>query len=82
MYKIEESLMRRLLDDSGWSVAKITPEPDFIRREFHKQKGMYEMMIGIGEKNLSHRKKCERLVIEHDGRTLLVAVEAVINLGE
>ena len=82
MYKIKEGVMRRLLDDSGWSVAKITPEADFIKQEFYKKKDMYAMMIGIGKKNLSHRKKCKRLVIEHEGKTLLVAVEAVINLGE
>lgn len=82
MVKIKANIMRRLLDDSGWSVAKITPEADYIKQEFYKKKDMYAMMIGVGKKNLSHRKKCERMIIEHEGRTFLVAVEAQINLGE
>ena len=82
MIQIKPTTMRRLLDDSGWSVAKITPEADFIKEQFHKKKDKYEMLIGVRKGNLSHRKRCERLVIEHEGRTILVAVEAVINLGE
>lgn len=82
MIKIKEGTMRRLLDDSGWSVNKVSKEADFIKEHFHKKKDMYEMLIGVKKGNLSHRKRCDRLVLEHEGKILLVAVEAEINLGE
>ena len=74
--------MKALLDDTGYSACKITPEAEYIKKDFNGNKSMYSMMIGIKKQNFNTRKQRERMIIELNGRTLLLAVEAEINIGE
>lgn len=79
---IKESTMKALLDDTGYTACKITEENKYIRQEMKNNKSMYCMMIGIKKQNFNTRKKAERMIVEFEGRTLLMRVEAEINLGE
>lgn len=78
---IKESTMKALLDDTGYTACKITGEDEYIRKEMKNNKAMYSMLIGIKRQNFNNRKKAERMIVEFEGRTLLMRVEAEINLG-
>ena len=79
---IKQSTMKALLDDTGYTACRITPESEFIKKEFKGNKSMYCMMIGIKKQNFNNRKQAERMIVEFDGRTLLMRVESELNLGE
>ena len=79
---IKQSTMKALLDDTGYTACKITPEAEYITKEFDNNKAMYSMMIGIKRQNFNNRKQAERMIVELDGRTLLMRVESELNLGD
>lgn len=78
---IKPSTMKALLDDAGYTACKVQTEDEYIKNEM-KTKEMYSFMLGIRPQNLSKRKNRERMIVELNGRTLLLAVEAELNIGE
>ena len=79
---IQEKTWRMLLDDTGYTAAKITGEAEYIEREFGGNMADYAMFSGRAIGKVNRRTKCERLVIEYNGRIIQVDVKAELNLGE
>ena len=79
---IQEKTWRMLLDDTGYTAAKITDEDMYIKKEFKGCMTTYAMLSGRSVGKVNRRTKCERLVIEYNGRIIQVDVKAEIHLGE
>ena len=82
MGKISNKTMKSLLDDTGYTAARITPEADFIKAEFKGNQTLYAAMSGRTLGKVNRRTERERLVIEFNGRVCQVDVMAEIYLGE
>jgi len=82
MSKISNKTMKSLLDDTGYTAARITKEAEFVKKEFNGNMSLYAAMSGRTIGRVNRRTERERLVIEFDGQVFQVDVMAKIYLGE